>query len=207
MWLGPHATKRAGSIALSLVFIVVVLISAALLDHPVGWKHMHNNVGRREHALVPRILEAVPAAPTARNYRWMWGDAGNHLLGHKLAELDPWRWSSWQDRKSTIENLKSYNIPENQHRPIEMVIGKGIGNHVTFDNIHETLNYLDPPKKKASKDSEGSNVNLVPLLLLGTFVCCAFAGCLVFCWIWHKVPKTSNQDDENTKDDESLLES
>merc|ERR1711874_561773 len=121
----------------------------------------------------------------------MWGDAGNHFLGHGLARLDPWRWSPWGDRDSTVENLKSYNTAKNRDRPVEVLIGKPPhGNHMTFANIDDAVDFIDPPKKP-SHDIQSSNGRLVPLLFLGAFVFCAFIGCIVFCWVWNYVPKTS----------------
>jgi len=71
---------------------------------------------------------------------WMWGDAGDGLLGHKAAEMDPLRWKTMRC-EAIAADLERYNTSENSLRPVEMEVGRNGGKRI-FQNIDEAISYL-----------------------------------------------------------------
>jgi len=71
--------------------------------------------------VVQRSLQDASSYPGYDEYSWMWGDAGTHLLGHTLAEVDLLRWSEWKSCAATIRDLEAFKNPHNSKRPVEMI--------------------------------------------------------------------------------------
>merc|ERR1712176_249872 len=75
-----------------------------------------------------------------RHYRWMWGDAGQNLLGHKAAEMNTFRWSSWVERDMCLSELQSQTSKD---RPVTLAIGKSNGIKKEFASVDETISFLN----------------------------------------------------------------
>jgi len=72
-------------------------------------------------------------------FQWMWADVDGPVF-HKLAELDPLRWSAWMTAEATIEDLRRYRAKE-PNRPVEVTLGK-TGSTQRFGNIDEAISFL-----------------------------------------------------------------
>lgn len=97
------------------------------------------------------IQEAIHYLSLHRSdYSWMWGDAGTHLLGHRMAEMDPFRWSPWESKDTIIEDLEANRREENMQRPVE--VKKDGQSKVTFANLDQAISYLEGQKNIAGQD-------------------------------------------------------
>lgn len=76
-------------------------------------------------------------------FKWMWGNAGYHLLGHTVAKMNPFRWTQLMDRQSC---LKSLLARADQGRPVLMMIGTSERNFATvieaIEHLEETVAVL-----------------------------------------------------------------
>lgn len=78
---------------------------------------------------------------TSRSARWMWGDASIiPLIGHWVAEHDPFRWSSWKSTSDTINELKRYI---DKDRPVEIEQhGCGMDFTKTYSSVGDAIQKL-----------------------------------------------------------------
>eukprot|EP00418_Pyrodinium_bahamense_P095918 CAMPEP_0179038998 /NCGR_PEP_ID=MMETSP0796-20121207/14921_1 /TAXON_ID=73915 /ORGANISM="Pyrodinium bahamense, Strain pbaha01" /LENGTH=464 /DNA_ID=CAMNT_0020735331 /DNA_START=149 /DNA_END=1543 /DNA_ORIENTATION=+ len=102
------------------------------------------------------------------SYSWMWGDAGAHFLGHRIAEIDPLRWSSWERLDSVIKDLESQRTEQNLQRPVE--IRKDGQSKVTFISLDQALRYLrgqiaSTPRPRQGAASSPAPVQQAPAVL------------------------------------------
>lgn len=82
--------------------------------------------------------------------KWMWNDAGLsptvvpgplRSLARKGAQLNPVRWSAWQDLPSTVRDLDSYQRTQHSTRPVRIETSAGICE--VYESAHDlalTLN-------------------------------------------------------------------
>jgi len=96
----------------------------------------------RDKLLFSSVGEAINYLhlQTKKDYSWMWGDAGNNLLGHRVAEMDPFRWSDWQPAERMIRDLSSFKNTENRNRPVE--VRENGGQKVSFPTLDAAINFL-----------------------------------------------------------------
>lgn len=105
--------------------------------------------GTPSQSALQRLLLDVAALPGYDEYSWMWGDAGEHLLGHPVAELDVLRWSEWKSSAATIRDLEACRGTKSFNRPVEIVGVKGIGHHVGLlplflDSTGSKMSFVSP---------------------------------------------------------------
>lgn len=107
----------------------------------VGPHPTFGDIGR-DKMLFSSVGEAINylRLRTKKDYSWMWGDAGSSLLGHRVAEMDPFRWSDWQSADRLVRDLRSNKNTENRNRPVE--IREDGGQKMSFPSIDEAVNFL-----------------------------------------------------------------
>jgi len=116
-----------------------------------------------------------------RVYRWMWGDAGDHLLGHGAAEVDPFRWSDWQHREVILKDLSAYRATEDSNRPVEiMEDGGGVPNRRrTFPSVDAALEFLSGPSDENQGGKGNSNSTWAVHLTKETMASVLLAGAAI----------------------------
>jgi len=142
-----------------LLFLFAVLVRVVPgLGQLEGSDHVIPTVAQRS-------LQDTSSYPGYDEYSWMWGDAGTHLLGHTLAEVDFLRWSEWKNSAATIRDLEASKNPHNSERPVEMIGMNGRGEQteihpglqavtqrprMRFTNMDAAIRYLNMHKASYS---------------------------------------------------------
>jgi len=93
---------------------------------------------------------------------WMYGDAGDRLLGYKVARLNPFRWSGSVPFLECVRQLRELkngtNTSDNASREIVVRVPPGPNGEVKrFSSCDEAICYLDnhcPVKQAARKECE-----------------------------------------------------
>jgi len=104
----------------------------------------------------------VAEAQSDGNGEWMFGDAGDKLLGYKVARLNPFRWSGGVPFLECIRQLSELKnettASDNASREIIVRVPPGAkGEEKRFNNCDEAISYLDnlcPVKQAARKECE-----------------------------------------------------
>lgn len=137
-----------------------------------------------------------PPPETDDYYKWMWGDAGQVLEGHALAESNPLRWSDWLPVEACIKDLQSYQTHPNLARPVEVVQADHQDVSQRFDTLAQAIAHLSqytstpaPVIVTEDPDDASARVDMLEILYFPTgrdrlamtlgalFTCIALALC------------------------------
>mmetsp|Transcript_13409 Transcript_13409/g.38105 ORF Transcript_13409/g.38105 Transcript_13409/m.38105 type:complete len:606 (+) Transcript_13409:30-1847(+) len=76
-------------------------------------------------------------------YAWMWADAGKGLLGPGTAQLNPLRWSPWQNLAATLGDLGTYAQGGSSNRRVRLAFSSG-GTVREFGSAGGAVAFLQP---------------------------------------------------------------